>query len=350
MNMRLLWSLVMVLVVGVVASCGDSGSTPPAGGASGGGGKMKVGLLVVGSTSDGGWNQQAKDALDKLAASENLDVRVRQQVGKDGAADAIRQFDSQGYALVIAHGYEYLEAAKELSDPSKGNAVKVKIAVSGGDVDNPNFQSLEYDLSGASYQLGIVAAKVSKSGKLGFIGGAKFPTVLAMQRGFQAGAKSVNPSVTFAEAWPGWDDPSKAKREAEAFISQGVDVIMQDVDAASRGVFEAVKENNAKPFTAPRTVVYTFGANSDQNANPVCPDYTLASAVIKMDLAFGGAVKQVKDGSFKGGIVKEGIASGVSVAVLNPKLTGKVIDAETQKQVDEAAKKLASGDITIPRE
>jgi basic membrane protein A len=275
-------------------------------------------------------------------------VRVRQGVKQDGAADAIRQFDSQGYALVIAHGYEYLQAAKELTDPAKnpGGAVKVKIAVSGGDVDNPNFQSLLYDLEGASYQLGIVAAKVSRSGKLGFIGGAKFPTVVAMQRGFQAGAKSVNPNATFAEAWPGWDDPSKAKREAEAFMAQGVDVIMQNVDAASRGVFEAIKEHNAQAKEKP---VYTFGANSDQNDNPVCSDYTLASAVIKMDKAFDGPVKQVKAGTFKGGLVKEDLASGVSVAVLNPKLVGKVIDAETQKLVDEAAKKIADGSVTISK-
>jgi basic membrane protein A len=346
---RLLGVALTVLAVGL-ASCGDSGSgggSGPSGSASGAG-KTKVGLLVVGTTSDGGWNQQAKEALDKIAGPENLDVRVRQGVKQDGAADAIRQFDSQGYALVIAHGYEYLQAAKELTDPAKnpGGAVKVKIAVSGGDVDNPNFQSLLYDLEGASYQLGIIAAKVSKSGKLGFIGGAKFPTVVAMQRGFQAGAKSVNPNATFAEAWPGWDDPSKAKREAEAFMAQGVDVIMQNVDAASRGVFEAIKEHNAQAKEKP---VYTFGANSDQNDNPVCSDYTLASAVIKMDKAFDGPVKQVKAGTFKGGLVKEDLASGVSVAVLNPKLVGKVIDAETQKLVDEAAKKIADGSVTISK-
>jgi basic membrane protein A len=348
------WLTVLTLAATLVgfASCGDSGSGGGGGGSTtsgkNSGEKTKVGLLVVGTTSDGGWNQQAKEALDKIAGPENLDVRVRQDVKQDGAADAIRQFDAQGYALVIAHGYEYLQAAKELTDPAK-NPVKVKIAVSGGDVDNPNFQSLLYDLEGASYQLGIIAAKVSKTGKLGFIGGAKFPTVVAMQRGFQAGAKSVNPNATFAEAWPGWDDPSKAKREAEAFIAQGVDVIMQNVDAASRGVFEAVKEENSKEKAKSLGDVYTFGANSDQNNNPVCPDYTLASAVIKMDKAFDTVVKEVKDGKFKGGIVKEDVANGVAVAVLNPKLTGKVIDAETQKLVDEAAKKIADGSISIPK-
>ena len=69
------------------------------------------------------------------------------------------------------------------------------------------------------------------------------------------------------------------------------------------------------------------------------PAKKLASAVIKMDKAFAGPIKQVRDGAFKGGLVKEDLKSGVSVAVLNPKLVGKVIDADTQKLVDEAAKK-----------
>jgi basic membrane protein A len=349
MRTRLLTGAVLVASL-LLTACGDSGSTPTTSPTTGSAETqpMKVGLLVTGSTSDGGWNQLAVTSLNALATADNLSIVPQQQVTKDTAPDRIRQMDSQDFSLVIAHGYEYLDAAKELTDPSKGSGVKVKIAVSGGDVDNPNFASLDYDLSGASYQLGIIAAKVSKTGKLGFIGGAPYPTVTAMKRGFEAGAKSINPEITVAAQYTGWDDPSKAKKQAEAFMQQGVDVIMQNVDAASRGVFEAVQEYNSAPLAGKRYTAYTFGANSDQNANPVCPDYTLASAVIKMDLAFDRVIKQVKDGTFKGGLVKEDLASGVSVAVINPKLVGNVIDPSVPQLLDDAAKKLASGEAKIP--
>lgn len=112
-------------------------------------------------------------------------------------------------------------------------------------------------------------------------------------------------------------------------------------------MFEAVAEHDKKLADGAVTV-YTFGANSDQNANPVCPDYTLGSAVIKMDIAFDRVVKSIKDGTFKGGIVKEDLASGVSVAVLNPKLIGNVINADVPAMVDAAAKKFASGELTVP--
>lgn len=344
----------VLAVAGVVMPAlfgGSAGAAPQAGGQA-----MRVGLIVTGSTSDGGWNQLAVESLNKLRESEGVVPLVRQQVSKDAAADTIRQFESRGFTAVIAHGYEYLDVVKELTDPAKPNAVRVKVAVSGGDVESPHFQSLFYDLSQASYQLGVIAGKVTKTGKLAFVGGAPFPTVTSMKRGFEAGAKSVNPNVTVAEQYTGWDDPSKAKKQVEAFIGQGCDVIMQNVDAASSGVFEAVKEHNARMKIVPIDVrnppvfVYTFGANSDQNGNAAAGDYTLASAVIKMDKAFGDFVKQVKGGTFKGGVVKEDLASGVSVVVMNPKLlgAGKTIDEATVKQVEEAGRQLMAGAIKIP--
>ncbi len=262
----------------LAAGCGDSGT---GGSPTTKAGAFQVGLLVTGSTSDGGWNQLAKDDLDKLAADGSVTPVVLQNVTKDMSADRMRQLSEKGCGLIIAHGYEYLVPAQEVG----ASGIKAKLAVSGGDKDDPNVACLYYDLSGASYELGVIAAKVSKTGKLGFIGGAPFPTVTVMARGFEAGAKSVSPAATLAVSYTGWDDPSKAKQQAEAYLAQGVDVIMQNVDAASRGVFEAVMEHNMiDDYSKPK--VYTFGANSDQNGNSICGDYTLASAVIRLDEAF----------------------------------------------------------------
>jgi basic membrane lipoprotein Med (substrate-binding protein (PBP1-ABC) superfamily) len=67
-----------------------------------------------------------------------------------------------------------------------------------------------------------------------------------------------------------------------------------------------------------------------------------------MDKAFATVVEQAKSNTFKGGLVKEDLVSGVSVAVLNPKLVGKVIDEQTQKLLEASAAKFAAGELTIP--
>ncbi|MEK7411895.1 MAG: BMP family ABC transporter substrate-binding protein, partial [Planctomycetota bacterium] len=217
------------------------------------------------------------------------------------------------------------------------------IAVSGADVAKPGIITLDFDLSQASYQVGILAARVSKSGKLGFLGGAKIPSVLGCLRGFTAGAQSVRPDVTVAAAYPGWDQPSEAKAQTEAMFRAEVDVVYQDVDAASRGVFEAVSEA-AKAGKA----VWAIGSCADQNANPACAERMLASAVIRLDRAFRRLADATIAGSFKPGLVTEGLANDACIAVLNPKLVGSVITPAMQSEISEAGKLLTSGKLVIP--
>lgn len=303
--------------------------------------ELKVALLCTGSVTDGGWNQLAKEGIDKLAAKGGVKVTVLQKVAQDKAGDEMRSFAADGYDLVIAHGYEYLNPATEVAQA--GGATK--FAVSGADVARPGIVTIDFDVSHASYQVGIVAARLSKSGKLGFIGGAPFPSVKACYRGFVAGAKSVRPDVTVAETYTSWDQPQQSKAQAEALMQEGVDAIYANVDAASRGVFEAIAAQNAKkPGSA-----WVFGCVADHNANPVCPDAIPASAVIKLENAFAHVLDSVKNRTFAPGVVRESLAAGTCVIVLNPKLIGSAITPAIQAEVDAAGAKLASGEIVIPQ-
>lgn len=323
-----LLSLMVLLLVATAASAGEA---------------LKIGLILAGSATDGGWNQLAADALAQVKVKLGAQVSVIQKVTQDKAGDELRDYAADGYQLVIAHGYEFLNPAAEAAK----TITATKFAVSGADVAKPGIATLDFDLSQASYQLGIIAGRLTKSGKLGFVGGAPFPSVKACYRGFLAGAKSVKPEITVAEAYTSWDEPVKSKSQTEAFLRQGIDLVYHDVDAASRGVFEAIREHNAKNVAAP---VYVFGCVADQNANPICAAYTPASAVIKLDTTFIRLATAVRDGGFKPGIERENIALGTCVAVLNPALTGTLLTPAIQAEVEEAGRKLAAGTITIPAE
>jgi basic membrane protein A and related proteins len=303
---------------------------------------LKIGLICSGSVTDGGWNQLAKEAIDQVKQDLKAQVSILQKVTQDRAGDEMRSYAADGYDLVIAHGYEFLTPAAEVAP-----GTKMKIAVSGADVARPGIITLDFDVSQASYQLGIIAGKLTKTGKLGFVGGSPIPSVKACYRGFVAGAKSVRADVTVAEAYTSWDEPVKSKQQAEAFFAQGIDLVYHDVDSASRGVFEAVKERNAKDPAKP---VYVFGCVANQNANAVCPDYTLASAVIRLDAAFRGVADAVTAKTFTPGVVRENLTRGTCVAVLNPKLIGGVLTAEIQALVEKAGKDLIAGGIVIPGE
>ena len=299
-----------------------------------------VALMTAGSTNDGGWSQLAKEGLDKLTAAGSK-TTVVQKISADRAATELRDFAADGYQLVIAHGYEFLNPATEAAK----TITTTFFAVSGADVARPGIVTIDFDVSQASYQLGIIAATLTKTGKLGFIGGGAFPSVKACYRGFAAGAKSVRPDVTVAEAYTSWDQVTQNKSQAEAFINQGIDHIYPDVDAAARGVYEAVKEHNT---ANPTKLVWTYGCVGDANANPAAGQWTLASAIIRLDNAFAHVVKQVRDNAWKPGVVSENLATETCVTVLNPKLIGTIIDAALQAKVAAAGKAFIAGSLKIP--
>ncbi len=302
--------------------------------------RMRIALICSGSTSDGGWNQAGRTAILKVAKQLRARVSVLEKVSPDRAGNVMRDYVHHGYNLVIGHGYEFLVPATEAA----AHGHHTHFAVSGADKAEKGIQTLNFDLSQPCYQLGVLAAMVSKTGHLGFIGGEAIPAVKACYRGFLAGARSVNPHATVAEAYSGWDQPQRAKSQAQAFINQHVDVILQNVDAASTGIFEAVKNADRGHPAHP---VYVFGSNSNQNNNTICPRYTLASAVIRLDRAFLAVAKQVQSHAFKPGVQPENLKNGVCIAVLNPKLFGAVITPAMRRAVQAAGKKLLAGKVRL---
>lgn len=317
--------------LGLVA-CNNETSTP---------GTTKVALLMPGSALDGGWNQGAKTALDKVAKELGIQATYLEKVNRDKAGDEMRDFSARGYSLIIGHGYEYVTPASTIA----AEHPKTKFAVSGADVNDPNVVTLNYDLAQACYQLGIIAAKTTRSNRLAFIGGQEIPSLIACRKGYEAGAKSVNPAITVLSAYTSWDRPELSKSQTETFLQQGADVVLQNVDAASRGVLEAIAEHNARN---PQQPAYVFGTNSNINDHPLTGAYTLASGIIRLDESFLRLVKSLQNGTLKGGVIQENLANEICVTIINPKLVKSgLISAETVKLVAAAGESIKQGVIVI---
>lgn len=92
------------------------------------------------------------------------------------------------------------------------------------------------------YQSGVAAASASKSGVIGFIGGGEIPPTIAGRKGFEAGAKSVNPKIKVVGTITGdFNDASKGSNAAQAQIAQKADVLFSFLDAGHEGVVKAAK-------------------------------------------------------------------------------------------------------------
>jgi hypothetical protein len=102
---------------------------------------------------------------------------------------------------------------------------------------------MRFMLEQATYLMGMMSAHLSKTGKVGVIGGVEIPPLKSTFLAFEAGAKSVRPDFQVVVTYIGnWDDVGAAKQAAHALIEQNCDVIFPNADAASLGAFQAAQE------------------------------------------------------------------------------------------------------------
>ena len=296
-----------------------------------------VALLTAGPVSDAGWYAGGYDGL--LMVRDSLPAVVSNQETKTPAEydEAFRAYAGEKYDLVFAHGFEYQDAALRAGQAFPD----MKIIVSGGDTVTANVIPVLFSLEDAAYLAGIAAAGMTKSGVLGMVGGVQIPAAEDVFKAFDAGAKSVNPSVRVLEAWIGsWDDVSAAKEAAVAQIRQGADVVIHDTDAASFGVFQAVREAVAAGDT-----VWAMGMNSDQNQ--IAPEVTLGSAVIRVPQAFLEVARLWRAGQLGGKPIFLGMSEGVVDYVANPAVAER-IPQDLVEKIDQARRAILSGELDVP--
>jgi len=294
--------------------------------------KFKVALMTPGSISDQSWNGGAYEGLMRIRDSLGAQVSHIQTKTPAEFEENFRQYGSQGYSLVFGHGFEFQDAAKRVA-PDFPRTIYVTTS---GTTEGPNLAGMSFGFADASYLAGMLAAAMTKSGKLGVIGGTELPPVVQSFRAFQKGARDVNPSIEIVTSYVGnWDDASAAKEQALAQMSHGVDVIFQNADAAGLGVFQAAREQKR---------AFVIGSNSNQNA--VAPEITLGSVVIDLPLAFLTIAKEVRAGTFKPRVVELGESAHVVTLVLNPSLVAR-IPAAARSRIDSLQTKMLAGQFTV---
>src|SRR5205085_11048944 len=151
--------------------------------------KMKVGLLTPGSINDSGWNAIAYEGLQRI--QKDLGAEISHQETKTPAEmdEGFRSYGAKGFDLAFGHGFEYQDAALKAG---KQYPKTVFITTSGSSVAK-NVSPMVFQLEQATYLLGVIAARESKTGKAGLVGGINLPSIASTFLAFKAGAQSVNP-------------------------------------------------------------------------------------------------------------------------------------------------------------
>ena len=321
-------------VVLALAACGPGAGDR----SSDAGSELRAALLTSGPVSDAGWYAGGYEGLMMLR--DSLGARVSHQQTRTPAEydEAFIAYASAGYDLIFAHGFEYQDAALRAGERFPG----VTIVVSGGGKVAPNVVPLIFTLEEGAYLAGMTAAGMSASGVVGTIGGVAIPPVQGTFLAFAAGARAVNPDVRILEAYLGsWDDVAAAKEAATAQLRRGADVLIHNTDAASFGVFQAVRDVVARGGQA-----WALGMNRDQAG--VAPDVVLGSAVIHIPQAFLEAARAWQEGALGGRPLYASADEGLIDFVINPALESR-IPPELRERMEEARLRIRAGELHVPR-
>jgi basic membrane lipoprotein Med (substrate-binding protein (PBP1-ABC) superfamily) len=295
---------------------------------------FKVALLTPGSIRDGGWNQSAFEGLQKIQSQLEAVIGYQETKTPQDFESGFRDFAARGFDVVFGHGFEFQDAAANVA---KDYPNTVFITTSGSTV-RENVAPIVFQLEDATYLLGFVGARLSKTGRLGALGGVKIPSVASTFTAFEAGAKRARPTVDVTISYiGGWTDTAAAREATLALIASGADVVIHNANEAAAGFFQAAAAN-------PGVVV--FGTNKNQN--DAAPN-VLASATLDVSSAIVAVAREVKEGKFKARPIRFGLASGVIRVEWNERLRPTSIPPDVVAEANVLAGEIESGALQVPR-
>jgi basic membrane protein A len=345
------WCLAMV---GILAGCGGGSSSGPAqgSGTTGGsgtgsaGGGTAVGMVTdTGGIGDLSFNMMAWDGLQR--AQKELGVTPSkiesQQVGD--YANNLQRLAEKGCKVVVAVGYALEPAVKEVA----GRYPQTHFVI----IDSPgpkaeNVTGIVFHEEEGAFLTGALAGGMSKSGKLGFVGGQEIPLIKKFEAGYRAGIRTTNPRATVSAKYTNtWEDVAKGKELALALFGDGSDVIFHASGRCGLGVIEAARVRGPG--------FWAIGVDADQDylgtndtAAPAPPSRVLTSMMKRVDNAVFGVCKEAQSGTVKAGVRELGVKDeGVGLSPL--KYTKADIPPALLAKVEKLKTRIAVGEIKPPR-
>ena len=292
--------------------------------------KLKVALCVSGTVNDQGWNQAAYEGAKKACAKYGYELSYTENLGTADIVAAYNDYASSGYNIIIGHGFEFGDPALEVAK----NYPNVKFICTEASASSTNVASYVMACEQTAYVEGIIAANMTKSGKVGAIGPIQGDSLVKIINGFEDGAKSVNPKLVVETAWTNsYTDTQLAQESATSMIDDGVDVIKHCANACGTGAINAAVAAN----------IWVQGDSYDQSS--LAPKNILDSALYNVDVVLDIALGTVANNTFKGDVYNLGMKDGAVAVLLSDNLPSNV-KTIAQKAIDD----IKSGALAVTRD
>ena len=287
-------------------------------------------VFDMGGKFDKSFNQAAYEGMErwkKETGGKYLDFEIANETQRE---QAIRRMAERGASPIIGIGFGQASSIEKVAKEFP----KLKFAIIDMVVNLPNVQSVVFKEQEGSYLVGVMAAKASKTGKVGFVGGMDIPLIRKFQCGYEQGAKATNPKAEVIANMTGttgaaWNDPARGGELAKAQFAKGADVVFAAAGGTGIGVYQAAKDGGK------------LAIGVDSNQNHIQPGTMLTSMLKRVDVAVYNVAKAHTPGVSVLGL-KEG---GVDYAL--DEHNAKLVTPDMKKAVEDAKAAILSGKVKV---
>ena len=235
------------------------------------------------------WDARLHLALKRAADEGKIEYVFSEKVANTDYVRVLREYADSGVDLVVGEAFGISKEARKVADDYP------EVAFLMGDPfeeHGDNFSVFDNFIHEPCFLMGMIAGTMTKTNKIGMVGGYPIGEVNRLFNAFISGARSVNPNIEYKVDFIGsWYDPPKAKEAAFAQIESGVDVLY----AERAGVVGAARDKG----------LVAFGNVNDMNKEESGTDVVVTSALWHMENAIDHAISRVEAGTFKAENYKE---------------------------------------------
>ncbi len=297
-------------------------------------GPFRVAVVMPSAINDLAFSQSMFDALLVVQAGMGGEAAMEIVYSEgmfvvDDAAAAIRDYATEGYDLVIAHGSQYGSSLQEIAPDFPNTSFAWGTTVNTfTDEGITNIFAYEARSEEGGYVNGVIAASMSESGILGVVGPIEAGDAKLYVDGFVAGAKSANPDIVVNVNYIGsFSDVALAAEAANTHIAAGADVLT----GTAQMVVGAIG-------VAEETGVLWFGTQASQTS--LAPTIVVANQVYHWEVVLNDMIALIKEGTYGGTAYALTLANGGQVMDYNPEF-------EIPASAETTVQGIIDGSITI---
>jgi len=303
--------------------------------------EIKVGLaLGYGGVGDMGFNDLQYNGLIKASKDFNIDIayKVPESNTEDAMEKIIQELINEKCNLIFVAGFLAVNPTYKLAELNKN----IHFVVLDNSMDiKDNISSVIYAQHEGSFIVGYLAAEVSKTKKIGFIGGVDIPVIKAFETGFKEGiaysGEKIDLSIEFCSRLPdfsGFDAAETGNRIANEMYQSGIDVIYAVAGATVPGIIESAKSNKK----------FVIGVDSNQDS--LAEGYVLTSMMKRLDNSVYDLIKLFLDKKLENKVYVYNYSNN-GVSITDMKYTRDKISNDIIQRIKEIEKDIAEGKIKV---